>query len=283
MNEKRIHRAVSTDGTEIAGRVYGQGPPIVLVHSPVHNGDMAWEALLPLIADRFTCYLPNLRGRGISGDRLDQPRRRVHFQEDVNAFIDSIDEPVFLMSWSDGCSLTYGAAAYCKAVMAAVTYEPFDWALLPEGDIARFGPMIQQLGEAIAEDRLVEASHIFHRFYSNEEEFASLDPDYIERQARILPLIMQEPDKAQIDPDLLAMIDAPVLILWGQKTELDVWFTQSAQHIAKHLPKAQLRELAGIGHFAPLVAPEPIASETIEFFKRHVTAGSETAARYQSS
>jgi pimeloyl-ACP methyl ester carboxylesterase len=28
----RVQRAVSADGTEIAGHVFGQGPPLVLVH-----------------------------------------------------------------------------------------------------------------------------------------------------------------------------------------------------------------------------------------------------------
>ena len=28
---ERIHRAVSADGTEIAGRVQGHGPPLILV------------------------------------------------------------------------------------------------------------------------------------------------------------------------------------------------------------------------------------------------------------
>ncbi len=83
MTDDRIHRAVSADGTEIVGRVQGQGPPLVLVHAPVHDGDMAWEALLPHLTDRFTCYLPSLRGRGLSGDNPDHSAPRSHFQEDV--------------------------------------------------------------------------------------------------------------------------------------------------------------------------------------------------------
>ena len=88
----QIHRTISNYGTEIAGRVQGQGPPLVLVHGPVHDGDIAWQALLPHLTNRFTCYLPSLRGRELSGDNPDHSPPR--FQEDVNAFVESIGKPV---------------------------------------------------------------------------------------------------------------------------------------------------------------------------------------------
>ena len=98
MNEKRIHRAVSADGTEIAGRVVGEGPALVLVHGGIGHGDLAWEALLPHLTDRFTCYLPSTRGRGLSSDNPDHSPARL--EEDVTAFVDSIGEPVCLVGWS---------------------------------------------------------------------------------------------------------------------------------------------------------------------------------------
>ena len=75
MNEKRIHRAVSADGTEIAGRVVGEGPALVLVHGGIGHGDLAWEALLPHLTDRFTCYLPSIRGRACLATTPTTPRR----------------------------------------------------------------------------------------------------------------------------------------------------------------------------------------------------------------
>ena len=40
MTADRIHRAISTDGTEIAGGVHGQGPPLVLFHGLPEDGDI---------------------------------------------------------------------------------------------------------------------------------------------------------------------------------------------------------------------------------------------------
>src|SRR6266508_3654173 len=68
---ERIHRAVSADGTEIAGRVQGLGPPLILVHGAYGDGEIAWKALLPYLTDRYTCYLPSTRGRGLSSDNPD--------------------------------------------------------------------------------------------------------------------------------------------------------------------------------------------------------------------
>jgi pimeloyl-ACP methyl ester carboxylesterase len=274
MNEKRIHRAVSTGGVEIAGRVEGHGPALVLVHPPVHDGDMAWHALLPLLTDHFTCYLPSLRGRDLSDDHPDLPSR-AHFQEDINAFVDSIDEPVSLMGWSDSCALAIGAAAVSDAVIAVVAFEPSVWSLMPEDDHARFVQVVEQEAEATAEGRLMDASLFFHRFVCTPEEFAVLDRDYLKRQANIFPLLFEELEQEgtykKTDPtvpEVLAQIDVPVLLLLGQKTSMDRWFTQSAQYFAQHLPNAHLRQVPGIGHFAPLVAPEPVAGEMIRFLAR---------------
>ena len=68
MGEQRIHRAVSADGTEIVGRVQGQGPPLVLLHGRLDDGDTNWRAMLPSLADSFTCFVPSTRGRGLVED-----------------------------------------------------------------------------------------------------------------------------------------------------------------------------------------------------------------------
>ena len=67
----RVQVAISADGTEIVGRVRGQGPPLVLVHGGWGDGEVAYEELVPHLADRFTCYTPSTRGRGLSGDNPD--------------------------------------------------------------------------------------------------------------------------------------------------------------------------------------------------------------------
>jgi pimeloyl-ACP methyl ester carboxylesterase len=65
---------------------------------------------------------------------------------------------------------------------------------------------------------------------------------------------------------VLARIDAPVLVLLGQQTRLDTFFTDSAQHVVQTVADSRVRELPDVGHYAPMVAPEPVAKELISFF-----------------
>lgn len=271
MSEERIHRAVSADGTEIVGRVQGRGPALVLAHPNVLDGDIAWEALVPYLADQFTCYQPSLRGRGLSSDNPDHsPPRLV---EDVTAFADSIGEPVFLVGWSDSGAML-GAAIHSDAVAAVAAFEPAVYPLLREDDLAAFGATIERWTAEAADGRARDAARTFHRFVCTEGEFAALRTGYLRRFEANLPVLMEElPQEAAYegpdptDPVMLARISAPVLVLRSQEGELSTWFADSAEHIAKHVRDPHVRDpLPGLGHFAPLVAPEPIATELISFF-----------------
>lgn len=272
MSDERIHRAVSADGTEIAGQVHGEGPPLVLLHPPVVDAEIAWDALLPHLTGRFTCYVPSLRGRGLSGDNPDHSPPRL--QEDFDAFAESIGRPVCLVGWSDSASMALGTAATSDAVAAVAAFEPSVWPLMREDELARQGAMLEEVGAAVADGRLVDAARTFHHYVCNEDEFDALDADYLERQGGIWPLLLQELQQSMAyegaeptDPEVLAQIDAPVLVLLGQQTRLDTWFTDSAQHVAQHVADAHVHELPGVGHFAPLIAPEPVAKEVISFFE----------------
>lgn len=49
----------------LAYRVIGSGPPLVLVHGyPVHGE--TWRRVVPELARRFTCYVPDLPGLGLT-------------------------------------------------------------------------------------------------------------------------------------------------------------------------------------------------------------------------
>jgi pimeloyl-ACP methyl ester carboxylesterase len=272
MNEKRIHRAVSPDGTEIAGRVVGEGPTMVLVHGGIGHGDLAWEALLPRLSHRFTCYLPSTRGRGLSGDHPDHtPPRLV---EDITAFVDSIGEPVRLAGWSGSGPWCLGAAEQSDSVIAVALYEP----VVPgsgEADLPRLGAALQRAGLAAADGRLVDAVRAFAAGVCTDDEIAALEPTtFFELWAGALPAMLNDlgQDNAyegprSIDPESLAQVRSPVLVLRGQQTLLTSLWDQAAQHVARHVPDARIRELSGVGHFAPLLAPELVSEELISFIE----------------
>jgi pimeloyl-ACP methyl ester carboxylesterase len=277
MDERRIQRAVSADGTEIVGQVIGQGPPLVLVHGGIGDGEFAWTELLPHLTDRFTCYLPSTRGRGLSGDHPDHSLPRL--QEDIDAFVQSIGEPVRLMGWSGGGPLVLGAAERTDAATAVAAWESGGSAeaLGPEGqaDLGRLAAALEQVGMAAAEGRLVDAVRAFLIGICNDEEIATLGgTDFHERWSGGVPellvffrQLMAAEGPGTDAPEALARVTAPVLLLTGEETLLEAAFGDATRHIAAHVADARVREVPGVGHFAPVAAPERVAAELISFFE----------------
>jgi pimeloyl-ACP methyl ester carboxylesterase len=277
-SDERIHRAVSADGTEIVGRMHGQGPPLVLLHGRLEDGDSCWGPMLPLLTDRFTCYTPSTRGRGLSGDNPDHaPECLV---EDAAAFIDSIGEPVRVFGWSSGAALALAALARSTMGAAAAIYEPSVSEVINEQDGARLRDAVAGMAEMASDGRPAEAARAFLAVVATDDELAAaLAAGYEDTWAGYVPVALQEFQQTHLspsdaprptDPSLLAQISAPVLVLHGTQTPLQS-LTDGVDHVARYVPDARVREIPGVGHLAPIVQPAPIAEQLIRFF--HSAAG----------
>jgi pimeloyl-ACP methyl ester carboxylesterase len=273
MTDTRVHRAFSIDGTEIAGRVLGSGPALVLVHGGIGDGENAWESMLPHLTDRFTCYLPSTRGRGLSADQPDHSPPRL--EDDVTAFVDSIGESVCVVGWSGSVAWVLGAAARSDAVAAVAVYEPTLIPMMAEDDLAETLDTMQRVGAAAADGRLLDAVRTFATWICTEKETAALarmsfDDVWAAGVPAMLRFVQQDGEyegSRSTDPDALARIPVPVLVLTGQQTRLRPFFCAAAEFIAEHVADAQIWELPGAGHFAPVLAPESVADELITFFE----------------
>ena len=258
----RIHRAVSDDGVEIAGRIYGQGPPVVLVHGAAADGEGEWGQLVPLLAERFTCYLPNARCRGLSGSH--EHLSREANVRDITAFVESIGEPVTLVGVSSGGMTALGVAARSSAVSQVVAREPVVFEALAGSEHAQYVEMVESLDQSLAQDRVEEAAATFLGFVANDEEWAVLSEDDsgLEELAAYLRLDVHEFHEAlafegpsPTDPAKLRQITAPTLLLHGPRTGR-TWFTDSVRFVAEHAPYAEVHEIPGSGHLGHLVDPE---------------------------
>jgi haloacetate dehalogenase len=65
-------RTITTPLTEIAVRVAGSGPGLLLLHGYPQTGVM-WHRIAPRLAERFTTVIPDLRGYGASGKPNGEP------------------------------------------------------------------------------------------------------------------------------------------------------------------------------------------------------------------
>lgn len=270
--ETGIHRAVSDDGTEIAGRVHGEGPPLILVPGAMGDGEFVWDPLLPLLTDRFTCYTMSVRSRGLSGHSTDlSTDRRI---QDVVAFVESVGEPAGLLGWSQGGQLVLGAAERTDAVSALVAYEPAVLEATSEEEFAHLTDAVTRLGELAAADRPVDAARSFFEWVSTEEELDEMDEAMLvafsEGGAANVQVFLQEVEgldeeagTSPTDAAELAKIAAPVLLLHGARS--DPWFINGIHHVAEHVTDSQVREIDGTGHMGPILTPEAVADEVTRF------------------
>ncbi|QBI18473.1 alpha/beta hydrolase [Egibacter rhizosphaerae] len=274
MDSERIHRITSDDGTEIAGRVVGRGQPLVLLHGGVFCGETAWEGMLPHLTDRFTCFLPSTRGKGLSAHAHQYSLQWQ--QADVMAFIDSIGQPVPLFGWSGGGLTALGVAEQSDAVTAVTAYEPAVFETIDEDTFAEMGATLTRMAEGVDRDRPAEAARQFLALVGNDDELAALVADGLHEVTAPNQLadlrVLQNVDPtapSATDPAALATITAPVLVLQGDRPALS-WFPRMNQHVAEHVPGCEVRTIAGAGHLGPVAAPEPVAAELRRFL---VTSG----------
>jgi pimeloyl-ACP methyl ester carboxylesterase len=269
----RIHRAVSADGTEIAGTVHGEGRPLVLLHAGLGSGTLDWSFALPFLEERFTCYCMSTRGRGLSADHPDQSFERG--VEDVVAFVESIGEPVGLAGPSGGAMFVLGAAARSEAVAAAAACDPLAFELLTEEDEVRLHAAVERMEGFAGAGQLEEAARDWMAEWANDEETTALsESGYLEACAKYVPVLLQNLHQSEedayspTDPSVLSQIKVPVLILHGSRAEMVwPWFAESVRSIAEHVPSASVREVPGAGHMGAWVKPQVYADEIVRFFE----------------
>jgi pimeloyl-ACP methyl ester carboxylesterase len=270
MSNQRTHYVTTTDGVTIGGTVHGQGPPLVFLQGAMGDGDLDWQALVPHLTDRFTCHLPSMRGRGLSGDHPDLSLGRV--VDDMLAYVDSIGEPTGLVGWSGGAMWALAMAAQSDVVDAVAPCEPVANSLMDEQEQAALGEAVARAGELADEGNLTAAMRAFAGYPFTGEDIAVADgAGYFEAAGRYVPALFsffkqfrEYEGPLPDDPAVLGAISAPVLVLHGADTK--PFLVTSARHVAGHVPNARIQAIPGAGHASPLTQPEALAKALTEFF-----------------
>lgn len=263
IDKDRIHKAISNDGTRIAGRVEGEGPPLVLVHGGLGDGEVSWRFMLPFLIDHFTCYQMSTRGRGLSADNADHSRERQF--EDIAAFVESIGEPVGLFGHSMGAVwVLAGAALAAEHVRRVALYEP---------DLPVTGPVWSdyqgaEVRKAISENRTADAVRLAVEIIglnADEQALFSMSPALEIAEANIRVAAEEAPEMNRpVDDGVVEKLTMPVLLIQGALS--GVHFKNSVRHLAERIDHVRVAEIAGAGHIGPLTAGEAVARELMRFF-----------------
>jgi pimeloyl-ACP methyl ester carboxylesterase len=113
----------SVDGTLIAFDRVGDGPPLILIEAAAHDRDFSsFDDLVPLLAEDFTVYTYDRRGRGERADTAPySPDREV---EDLEALIAAAGGAAHVYGYSSGALLAMHAAAQGLPIGRLALLEP---------------------------------------------------------------------------------------------------------------------------------------------------------------
>ncbi|MES2604752.1 MAG: alpha/beta hydrolase, partial [Pseudomonadota bacterium] len=120
-----MDKVISKDGTPIAWKKAGSGPPLVLVDGALcYTEAGATPGMLPVLQSHFTVYVWDRRGRGQSGNTLPwSPQKEI---EDLAAICALCPEPPIVCGFSSGAALTlYAGAAGLNARRLVLFEAPF--------------------------------------------------------------------------------------------------------------------------------------------------------------
>jgi pimeloyl-ACP methyl ester carboxylesterase len=247
----RFETTTSGDGTTIAYEVEGEGPPIVLIGGAFNTRQMA-AGVAAELADRFTTYRFDRRGRGDSGDT--SPYAVEREVEDVAALVEAAGGSAAVYGHSSGAILALRAAAAGLPLTSVVAYEP-PYGVEGEDDDPALWPDID--AALAAGDRRAAARRFLAGAGAPAEWLDSMDDAAwapFEALAHTLPydhaLTGDEGPHAE-----LAEISVPILVVVGGNSP--EFFGVAARTIVELVPGAELRELAGRDHGVPddVVAP----------------------------
>jgi pimeloyl-ACP methyl ester carboxylesterase len=255
-----MNRVTSADRTSIAYDRQGSGPAVILVTGGLDDGSEN-APLATALAERFTAYNYNRRGRGESGDT---PASTVEREiEDIEALIAEAGGSAHLYGVSSGGALVLEAASAGLAIGKVAVYEvPYS---IGDDAAERWREYVEELRPVLADGRRGDALELFMRLTgSSDEDIARArnSPFWAGAEALAHTLAYEAVCLGDGQPPTarLARITQPTLVATGGG---DDFFERAADAIAVSIPQAERRIVEGQGH---VVDPNVFAPVLERFF-----------------
>lgn len=259
-----MEKVTSPDGTPIAYHRSGRGAPLVLVPGTGAANPAAWTAVVPALAERFTVYAVDRRGRGESGDG---PRYAIEREfEDIATVVGSVGEPANLLGHSFGALCALEAALLTQNLNRLILYEPWiprpGAAAYPDGFIERL-EALQEAGDREGVLTLHYRENVGMTLLEIEQ--MRFSPAWPERlaTAHTLPREMRAEVQYVFDAERLGGVHVPTLLLLGGDSPQLA--KESTQTIGSTLPNARIVVMPGQQHIAMYTAPDLFLHEVLAF------------------
>jgi pimeloyl-ACP methyl ester carboxylesterase len=256
----RVVHATSADGTQIGCHVSGDGPALVLVHGTAADHSR-WAGVIPALADRFTIYAIDRRGRGASGDAGDYAIESEF--DDLAAVVDAIGGDVDVLGHSYGAVCALAAATRTSNLRRLVLYEP----PLPVGIEVYPAGLTERLNALLAADDRDGVVSTFMqevvRMPPAQLEALRSDPSWEARlaAAHTIPRELRLVDGEGFER--FAAVDAPTLLLVGGDSP--PFLVEASRRLEQALPDARLETMPGQQHVAMNTAPELFLGLVLDF------------------
>lgn len=255
-----MQTVTSADGTSIAYKRRGSGPPLVLLHGG--GTHQFWNRFAPRFADDYTVVTPDRRGRGTSGDNdVYAIQREI---EDARATIETVDGEPVLFGHSFGGLMAIEVARDTD-VAGVAAYEP---AYLV-GEYRTQADLAARMQERLDDDDRRGAMKLHLETVIHGGDAGNLDawlanwpawPDcvtHVENTVRMDRALENHELPQSLD------VDAPALLLTG--TEGPQHLRDSVRAVHEALPHSRFVEFDDIGHLGPAASPGVVARELRAF------------------
>lgn len=239
---------VDFEGARIWCGAYGDGPPVILLHGALGNGD-DWANQVPALVDAgHSVLLIDSRGRGRSSPG-NRPLSYELMATEVLAVMDALEiERAALAGWSDGAIISLVAALrYPDRIERVFAYA---------GNMDLSGARSEPLKTLAMDQSFGRAMDDYARLSATPGEFRTM-------VAVMEGLMHSQPNYRAED---LARISRPVAIVQGEYDEFIK--PEHAAYLARTIPGARLITLPGVSHFAPWQDPEGFKAVLIQVLQR---------------
>ncbi|HEX9096814.1 MAG TPA: alpha/beta hydrolase [Candidatus Dormibacteraeota bacterium] len=285
---------VSKDGTTIGYRQLGRGPGLVVLHGAMESAQSHMQ-LAEALADAYTVYLPDRRGRGLSGAYGASYSVREDV-DDMDALLKKTGAH-YVFGVSSGAIISLEAALTLPAIQKAAIFEPpfmlsgsaaaawlprFD-AEIAQGKIAaamitgmkgaQMGPPLLNLMPGWLLERLTTM------MMASEEKKAKGDGVTMRMLAPTLHYDFQLVIDTDASLERFRALPADVLLLGGSKSP--EYLKTGLDALQRTLPHATRVEFPGVGHEASgntdrRGRPGRVAQELRRFFvEREIVVSSQ--------